>query len=142
MGSEVVAAEPGAVHGLEGARVVELGKADGEGGEGAGLDLLFGGGHILGQVGGDVIEIEGLVDAGQVVDGFKDGLCHMLVVGVVVDVLLEVGIGDVDPDVLGGGAFGVNELAEGFCEVGPALVRCGVVDGGHSGDCAFVEAFE
>ncbi len=142
MGSEVVAAEPRAVHRLPRAWVVELGQADGECGECAGLDLLFGGGLILGQVGGDVIEVEGLVDAGQVVNSFEDGLGHMLVVGVVADVFFEVGIGDVDPDVLCGAAFGVNELAEGFCEVGPALVRCGVVDGGHSGDCAFVEAFE
>ncbi len=130
------------MHRLEGARVVEFCQADGESSEGAGLDLLFGGSHVFGEVRGDVIEVEGLVNAGQVVNGFKDGVSHVLVVGVVVDVLLEVGIGDVDPDVLGGAAFGVNQLAEGFCEVGPAFIRRGVVDGGHRGDCAFVEPFE
>ena len=122
--------------------MVELGQADDECGEGPGLYLFFGGGHILGQVGCDVIEVEGLVYAGQVVNSFKDGLGHVLVVGVVADILLEVGIGDVDPDVSGGAAFGVNKLAEGVCEVGPALICCRVVDGGHGGGRTFVESFE
>lgn len=130
------------MHWFEWARVVEFCQADGEGGEGAGLNLLFGGGHVLWEVGGDVIQVEGLVDAGEVFDGFKDGACGVLVVGVVADVLLEVSIGDVDPDVLSGGAFCVNQFAEGVCEVGPAFVCCGVVDGGHFGDGTFVEAFE
>ena len=80
-------------------------------GEGSGLDFAFGAAHVFFHIRRDVIEIKRLVDPGQIRDRFQHALSHVLVIGVVTDIFVEVRIRNIDPDV-GGCATLAAELLE------------------------------